>query len=118
MEIEEISFKSDSELVGYVESQARLALPADWRLERLEGERLAWRIVAPGQNLDDYLLHVSADRSDFVFLHGNTDAGPLELHHVLLNAKLLDVKALRWFPLSRVIEYLLRTCELNRWGLT
>lgn len=113
-----MTFKSDSEVAQYVESQARLALPAGWRLERLGGERLRWRIVPPGENRDDYLLHVSADRSDLVFLHGNTDAGPISLDQMLLNAKVLDVKTLRWFPLSRVIEHVLRTCELNRWGLT
>jgi len=116
--MEEIPFKSDAEVVRYVESQARLVLLADWRLERLEAERLGWRIVLPGQNLNDYLLHVSADRSDFVFLHGNTDAGPLDLDQLLLNAKVLDIKALQWLPLSRFIEHVLRTCEPNRWGLT
>jgi hypothetical protein len=114
----ETTFKSDSELIEYVESQARLALPAGWRFERLEGERLGWRIVAPGQNLDDYLLHVSADRSEFVFLHGNTDAGPLQLNQVLLNAKVLDVGGLQWISLSRVIEHILESCELNQWGRT
>lgn len=118
MEKKEVSFKSDSELIAYVESQARLALPADWRLERLEEERLAWRIAAPGRSLEDYLLHVSADRSEFVFLHGNSDVGPLDLHHVLLDAKVIDVQGLRFYPLSRAIEYVLTTCKLNRWGLT
>lgn len=116
--VEEMRFESDAEVVRYVESEARRALPAGWHLDRLDEGRLAWRIAPPGQGGNDYLLYVTGDRSEFIFFHGNTDAGPLHLGQLLLNAKVLDVKALRWCPLSRCIEHVLETCELNRWGLT
>jgi hypothetical protein len=114
----EIPFNSDSELVDYVESQVRLSLSTGWRLQRLEGNRLGWRIVPPDNNLADYLLYVTGDRTSLLFVYGNTDAGPLRVEQMLLNAKMLDLEALRLFPLSRMFEHLLKTCELNRWGLT
>jgi hypothetical protein len=118
MGVREMPFTSDSELVDYVESQIQLVLPVDWRFERLEGRRLGWRIVPPGRNLTDYLMYSTGDRSSLLFVYGNSDAGPLRLEQMLLNAKMLNMEALHLFPLSRMVEHLLKTCELNRWGLT
>jgi len=116
--MEPVSFKTDAELIEYVEGQVGLVLPPDWKIGRISGERVAWSIRPPGQTLKDYILYVSDDRRDFVFLYDNTDEGPRGLNHALLNAKVFDVGALQWCPLSRAIKHVVETCKLNRWGLT
>jgi hypothetical protein len=110
-----MQFDSDADVERYVESQLTKGLPPDWSLRRDKG-LLVWRIVAEG--LRDFILQVSSDRKFFILYHGNSDAGGLSLHHVLLNAKVIKSDTLCYFSLAEAVADVIGSCEPNQWGLT
>ena len=112
-------FTNAQQVIDYVESEIQLALPDGWTAKRESTRSLVWRIVSDNSGpLKDYGLRVTADWKLFIIEHGNSDVGPLNLHHALLNAKVIDADALVHFPLSLAIAEVMRHCQPNQWGLT
>ncbi len=112
-------FANAQQVIDYVEREIQLALPEGWTAKRERTRSLVWRIVSDNSGpLQDYGLRVTEDWKLFLIEHGNSDVGPLNLHHALLNAKVIDADALVHFPLSLAIAEVLRHCPPNQWGLT
>ena len=80
---------------------------------------MEWKI-APEQRsfvlTHDYLLRVTPDRSLFMIVCGNSDAGPWP--RAVLTARLLYVESLDWYPLARFVADTLEQSPPNTWGLS
>jgi hypothetical protein len=114
-------FSSAGEAVEYVSEQSAHGLPAGWSIRKEEHSPLAWRIVprSAGEWSDqDYRLEVTEDLQKIILYYGNDDHGGLQLHHVLLKARVLSIEALDHFPLADVLRSTIGKLKANQWGLT
>jgi hypothetical protein len=114
-----MKFETQTRVASYVKEEAEKGLPAGWILVPTR-ESLTWDIAREGKNpaIENYILTVSDDLEHFILYFDNTDAGPLYLHQVLLNAKVITAKGLDIFPLAKALAYLVAHCRVNRWGMT
>ena len=116
-----MQFAGEDEVATYVEREIAEALPNGWSSMRETRNPLVWHI-APGTLAEtppeDYRLRVTGDWQMFVLEYGNSDIGPFQLSHVLLNAKVIDTDAVDYFPLSKALGEVIANCPPNRWGLT
>jgi hypothetical protein len=107
----------------YMTAELERAVPPGWTVERIDGRRLSWKVVrneVPSGEwpIQEYGIQLPASLDVIIFTHGNNDVGPLQLHHVLQNALIIDASALRRFGMTACIERLLTDCRPNEWGYT
>ena len=126
----QVQFADFQDLARYVEDEITRAMPEGWKFERempqpIPGEDAAaasaasWLIFPDERHRNcAYILTVSADHSLFIIYHGNSDAGPFDLHHALRDAKVMDRVGLRFVPLSDALLHVFDQCKPNEWGLT
>lgn len=127
-------FATEQGLKNYVDNELGKALLSGWvanfriqyrnlgkAAQDIKLRHMEWKI-APEQEggvlSQDYLLRVTSDLSTFIVIHGNSDAGAYNMHHVLLNAQVIYADDLDYFPLSEIIYYVVRNYKPNTWGLS
>ena len=120
------------EAEAFITAELTRTVPPGWRVERCADpgyppgavRYLAWRIIRtefpPGESprLLEYAVLLSASLEYLIFTYGNTDVGPLALHHALQRALVIEACMLREFGMAECIDHLVSHCEPNECGLT
>lgn len=111
------------EAAHYVQAELEQAVPKGWAVRCVEGNPLAWTIVktdlrSGGRTNREYGVRLSMGLDFLFFTHGNTDAGPFDLHHALLRSLVIDAASVRHFGMAACLEHLMSQYEPNAWGYT
>lgn len=108
--------KSKRRLQRYIEDRISADVPAGWRVSGNASG--GWTIRPKETRPFDPYYDLFILEGTLVITYGNTDVGPLGLHHYLLNAKIITEPSLTEFGLRHVLEDVTRNCEPNGMGYT
>lgn len=100
----------------YVASELARILPHDWEIEHAPMS-LEWTLQ-DNSGWTDYQVWVANDLSRLFVTHGNSDAGPFSIDHVLHMGTTIPASALRGYDLSECMAHVMGRYGPNRRGLT
>ena len=116
-------FRSRKQAEAYVADELGRALPQGWAFRKSPYKSLIWSIREEKFKCaelvgEDYTVRISKSLDLVIFEHGNSSAGCFGLHHVLLNALVIDAVMLQEFPLGVCVKSLLANRTPNEWCAT
>ncbi len=120
-----------------IEEEITKILPPNWQInykikresihkhnDELKLKDSEWRIVIPkaigtAEFLQFYFtLEISFDRECLIFYHSHSDAGPLWIGNIIHDASIIKFRALSWYSLSEIMDYLIKNRRHNVSGLS
>lgn len=104
----------------WISCELQNAVPKGWQVLHSGEAKLTWSIrkETPAMPEEEYGVRVPSSLDMVLFLHGNSDVGPLSLGQCLQPALVIEAAALRHFGMRACLDWLFSRCQPNTWGLS
>jgi hypothetical protein len=115
-----MEFTTEEELRQYVEEAIVQVAPSGWEVRPGRERPLSWVVCREHSSgaFDDYQISVTRDPRMILIVHGNSDQGPLRLEQCLVRSTVIQMEALRFYPLQSLLAHVFEHERPNSWGLT
>jgi hypothetical protein len=121
-----------------IEEEIKKILPFSWEIilkikrksihkpsNELNFHDYEWKIIPDDPNKTKhsilkrfYLLEISFDCDCFIFYHDNGDAGGIYIEKTIEESHIIPFNSLDFFPLSEIINHLIKVTKPNTYGLS